>query len=121
MSKTTQLRFQLIGWILFVFSALFFMAASFRAGDSISLIGGTLFLLACFVFLAPLLVELKATASSSSPLRKYFRYLLDWFHAVSLQSRAPDAPLTLPVLERQRDQIQRHQARSELRFFASTR
>ena len=41
------------GWSLFVFSALFFMASSWRAGDMVSFIGGALFLVACFAFLAP--------------------------------------------------------------------
>ena len=55
MTQTTQYRFQLWGWILFIASATFFMATSIRAGDPLGLIGGALFLVACFVFLAPLL------------------------------------------------------------------
>ena len=47
-------RFQLTGWTLFIFSALFFIATSVRAGDMLGLLGGLLFLLACFVFLVPL-------------------------------------------------------------------
>ena len=57
MTQTTQYRFQLWGWILFIASAIFFMATSLRAGDPLGLIGGALFLVACFVFLAPLLVQ----------------------------------------------------------------
>ncbi len=53
MSQTTHHRFQFWGWILFIFSALFFIASSIRADDPIGLIGGVLFLVACFVFLAP--------------------------------------------------------------------
>ena len=60
MAQTTQYRFQLWGWILFIASAVFFMTASINAGDPISLIGGALFLLACFVFLVPLLAQLAA-------------------------------------------------------------
>ena len=41
------------GWGLFVFSALFFIAASWRAGDLVGMVGGVLFLVACFAFLAP--------------------------------------------------------------------
>ncbi len=52
-------RFQLWGWILFVFSALAFIASSLRAGDILSLLGGLLFLVACIVFLIPLLAELR--------------------------------------------------------------
>jgi len=121
MSMTTQHRFQLWGWILFVFSAIFFMVASLRAGDLVSLIGGLLFLLACFVFLTPLLAELRASSNSLSQQRKYSRYLPGWFRAANLRWHAPGAPLKLPVPAHQQDQIQRHQVRSELRFFASTR
>ena len=41
------------GWILFVISALFFMVSSIRAGDTVGLLGGVFFLLACVAFLAP--------------------------------------------------------------------
>ena len=43
----------IIGWILFVFSALAFIAASLRAGDMVGLAGGVLFLVACLIFLIP--------------------------------------------------------------------
>jgi hypothetical protein len=121
MLQHTQHRYQLWGWILFIGSAIFFMVASIRADDPVSLIGGTLFLVACFVFLVPLLAELKATASNSSRPRKYFRYRPDWSRVVNSLWRAPVAPRMQPGLEYQRDQIQHHLVRSELRFFASTR
>lgn len=44
---------QIWGWMLFIVSALFFIVASIRAGDSIGLLGGVFFLIACFVFLIP--------------------------------------------------------------------
>jgi hypothetical protein len=44
----------LLGWSLFVVSALFFTAASLRAGDGLALSGSLFFLVACFVFLFPL-------------------------------------------------------------------
>ena len=121
MPKTSQHRFHLWGWILFVFSAIFFMLSSIRAGDPISLIGGVLFLVACFAFLAPLLAELKASVSSLSPPHKYSQHRPGWFRAARSQWHAPGAPMMLPVPEHQRDQIRHHQVRSELRFFASTR
>ncbi len=121
MSMTTQHRFQLWGWILFVFSAIFFMVSSLRAGDLASLVGGLLFLLACFVFLAPLLAELRASTNNVSQRPNYSRFLPAWSRAEILQWRAPGAPMKLPVLAHQQDQIRRHQVRSELRFFASTR
>jgi hypothetical protein len=45
-------RCDLWGWLLFVVSALFFIASSIRDGDMIGLLGGVFFLLACVVFLA---------------------------------------------------------------------
>jgi len=126
MSQITQHRFQLWGWILFIASAIFFMASSIRAGDPLSLIGGAFFLVACFIFLAPLLTQLAAShreagASSLAPPRKYFRYQPDWFRAVSSQLRAPAAQTMPPVPAHLLRQNQRHSIRSELRFFASTR
>lgn len=121
MPRTMSHRFQLWGWIIFIFSALFFMAASIRAADPIGLIGGALFLPACIVFLVPLFAELGASASNLSRPRKYSRYLRGWWRAVNSQLHEPAAPKTPPTPEHQRDRIRRHQARSELRFFASTR
>ena len=46
---------QLIGWWLFLASALLFTLASWRAGDWISLGGSLLFLIACLLFLVPLI------------------------------------------------------------------
>jgi hypothetical protein len=45
-------RYDLWGWLLFVISALFFIASSIRNGDIIGLLGGVFFLLACVAFLA---------------------------------------------------------------------
>ena len=101
MSQITQQRFQLWGWILFIASAIFFMASSIRAGDPLSLIGGTFFLVACFIFLVPLLNQLAAShsqaagqvgASSVSPPRKYFR-----INSISRLARAsPESSLAAP-------------------------
>lgn len=63
MSQTTQNRFHLWGWILFVLSAMFYIASSLRAADPLSLAGGSLFLLACLVFLVPLLLQLRRSAA----------------------------------------------------------
>lgn len=43
----------LIGWILFVFSALAFIASSLRSGDTAGLVGGIFFLVACLIFIIP--------------------------------------------------------------------
>ena len=64
MTSINQNRFQLLGWVLFVFSALFFISSSLRAGDLVSLIGGLLFLFACIVFLIPLVSTMRSAAIS---------------------------------------------------------
>ncbi len=48
-------KHDLLGWMLFVVSAAFFMASSIRAGDPVGLLGGVFFLLACVAFLTPYL------------------------------------------------------------------
>ena len=45
--------FNLIGWILFVLSALGFITSSLRSGDMAALFGAVLFLAACLIFLIP--------------------------------------------------------------------
>ncbi len=45
-------KHEIWGWLIFVVSALFFIASSIRNGDVISLLGGIFFLLACVAFLA---------------------------------------------------------------------
>jgi threonine/homoserine efflux transporter RhtA len=64
MSNHSQNRLQFFGWIIFVLSALFFIASSIRAEDPVSLVGGALFLAACFVFMIPLLVGNKSALKS---------------------------------------------------------
>ena len=54
-----ELKLQLWGWVLFIFSAVFFTVASIRAGDILSILGSLLFLFACFLFLIPLVFKLK--------------------------------------------------------------
>ena len=57
-------KFLLWGWILFIVSALFFIWASLRSGDLIGFLGGFFFLLACFVFLVPLIAKIRADTDS---------------------------------------------------------
>ncbi len=52
-SPRGEKKHDLLGWMLFVVSAAFFMASSIRAGDVVGLLGGVFFLLACVAFLAP--------------------------------------------------------------------
>ena len=46
-------KIQILGWVLFIVSACAFIASSLRSGDTLGLLGGIFFLLACFVFLIP--------------------------------------------------------------------
>ena len=54
MHNRTKRRFETAGWVLFIISAVFFIAASWRSGDVLGLLGGIFFFFACFVFLVPL-------------------------------------------------------------------
>jgi hypothetical protein len=47
-------KYQLLGWALFIISAVGFIISSLRSGDIFGLIGGIFFLLACLAFLVPL-------------------------------------------------------------------
>lgn len=57
---------QILGWLLFVASALAFMVGSVQAHDPAGLIGSLFFLAACLVFLAPLLRRSKSSRAPSS-------------------------------------------------------
>ena len=48
--------FEIGGWLVFVFSAICYIASGWRAGDLLSTVGGVLFLGACFLFLVPMLL-----------------------------------------------------------------
>jgi hypothetical protein len=60
MDPRKENRINLVGWWLFVISALFFTATSLRAGDMLSLLGSLFFLVACFVFLIPYALRARA-------------------------------------------------------------
>ena len=126
MSQNTQHRFLLWGWILFIGSAIFFMITSIRSGDLLGLAGGVLFLVACFVFLAPLLAQRAAETGEAGPSSslqpsKYSRYRQDWFRAVNSRLRESAATMMPQAPAHLQDQNRRHSVRSELRFFASIR
>lgn len=56
--------FELTGWVIFVLSACFFLAATIKSGDQLSIAGSALFLVACIVFMVPL-VKLRPTVCSN--------------------------------------------------------
>jgi len=50
-----DVKFQIWGWILFIICAGFFIASSLINGDTLALSASVIFLVACFVFLIPLM------------------------------------------------------------------
>jgi len=50
-------RFHLWGWLLFVVCAGFFIASSIESNDILGLIGSIIFLIACVVFIVPLVIK----------------------------------------------------------------
>jgi len=54
----TEKRINFIGWILFIFSAVAFMIASW--GEFWSFLGSSFFLIACLVFLIPFFKKSKS-------------------------------------------------------------
>jgi len=48
------IKYQLSGWILFIICAIFFIASGLNNHDILTFIGGVIFLIACIVFLIPL-------------------------------------------------------------------
>ncbi|MGB0505368.1 MAG: cytochrome oxidase subunit III [Pikeienuella sp.] len=55
MSTRRKSQFELTGWLIFVASALCYIAASIPTGDPFSIAGGVLFLVACIFFMVPML------------------------------------------------------------------
>jgi hypothetical protein len=51
----SEQHYQLLGWLLFVVCALLYALAALQSGDLLTLLGSVVFLVACFVFMIPLL------------------------------------------------------------------
>jgi len=47
-------KYHLVGWILFLVCAAFFIASAVRSGDLLYLIGSIIFFVACIAFVIPL-------------------------------------------------------------------
>lgn len=60
MDERREQLFHLWGWIVFIVCAFFFIATTALAGDLLGVIASLLFLLACVIFLIPLVPKLKA-------------------------------------------------------------
>ncbi|MEX0921619.1 MAG: hypothetical protein WD489_08675 [Rhodovibrionaceae bacterium] len=65
MDERSEHRFHLWGWIVFVVCAFFFIATTALAGDVLGVIASLLFLLACVLFLIPLLAKDRARKRDS--------------------------------------------------------
>ena len=57
-----EIKYHVAGWILFVVCAIFFLLSSFNNRDTLTFIGSIIFLIACIVFLIPLVRSLKGGA-----------------------------------------------------------
>jgi hypothetical protein len=53
--ESRKLKFQLLGWMLFVVCALFYLASSLKNRDFLAVAGSIAFLVACIVFLVPVM------------------------------------------------------------------
>ena len=63
--KTNRERkFHLVGWILFMVCAGFFIASSIETDSVLSLVGSIIFLIGCVVFIAPLVIKEKQNKDS---------------------------------------------------------
>ena len=49
-----EIKYQLLGWVLFIFCAIFFILSSLKNHDILTFIGSVIFLIACIIFLIPL-------------------------------------------------------------------
>ncbi len=56
MSKRER-NYHLVGWVLFLVCAVFFIASAAASGDLLYLIGSILFFVACIAFVIPLVSE----------------------------------------------------------------
>jgi len=54
-----EIKYQLSGWMLFVVCAIFFIASCLKSQDILMVIGSVIFLLACILFLIPLVRKIK--------------------------------------------------------------
>ena len=61
-NQKQERKVHLWGWIMFLVCAVFFIAASVESGSTANLVGSIIFLIACLVFLIPLIKKGKETA-----------------------------------------------------------
>jgi len=56
-NRNREVKFHLWGWILFLVCAGFFIASSIESNNILSLVGSIIFLIACVVFIVPLVIK----------------------------------------------------------------
>jgi F0F1-type ATP synthase assembly protein I len=54
-NKRQAIKYQIVGWILFISCAIFFIVSSLKNQDILTFIGSVIFLIACIVFIIPLI------------------------------------------------------------------
>ena len=70
-NQTTQeIKYQIVGWMLFIICAIFFIASSLKNHDILTFIGSIIFLIACIVFFIPLVRSGKRTANDKKPYNR---------------------------------------------------
>jgi predicted membrane channel-forming protein YqfA (hemolysin III family) len=52
-----EIKYQLLGWILFILCAIFYILSSLKNHDTLTFIGSVIFLVACITFLIPLFMQ----------------------------------------------------------------
>lgn len=60
MNERREHLFHFWGWIVFIVCAFFFIATTALAGDILGVIASLLFLIACVIFLIPLIAKLRS-------------------------------------------------------------
>jgi len=60
-----EIKYHIAGWILFIICAIFFLVSSLKNRDILTFIGSAIFLIACIVFLLPLIRSNKKVANES--------------------------------------------------------
>jgi len=54
--RNREKRFYLSGWVLFLVCAGFFIASAVKGGNILGVVGSVIFLVACVVFIVPLVI-----------------------------------------------------------------
>lgn len=65
-----EIKYQIVGWILFTICAIFFIASSLKNHDVLTFIGSVIFLIACIVFFIPLVRSSERTENDKKSYKK---------------------------------------------------